>query len=75
MSIKFLSKKQEQDIHVGLTKKIKFNRSQLKRWIRENPKHPDKSIVVSKKIARIKELEDLRKRFAIPYAYESYRGI
>jgi hypothetical protein len=70
MSIKFLSKSQEQDIHVGLTKKIKFNRSRLNKWIKENPEHPDKFRVISEKTARIKELENLKKRFAIPYAYE-----
>jgi hypothetical protein len=70
MAIKLLSKSQEQDIHCGLTKKIKFNRSRLNRWLKDNPEHPDKLKVIAEKTARIKELETLRKKFATPYAYE-----
>jgi hypothetical protein len=70
MAIKLLSKSQEQDIHCGLTKKIKFNRSRLNRWLKDNPEHPDKFKVISEKMARIKQLETLRERFAVPYSYE-----
>ncbi len=47
MAIKLLSKSQEQDIHCGLTKKIKFNRTRLNRWLKDNPEHPDKFKVIS----------------------------
>ena len=70
MAIKLLSKSQEQDIHCGLTKKIKFNRSRLNKWIKDNPDHVDKLKVVAKKSARITELEELRKRFKTPYSYD-----
>jgi len=69
MTIKFLTKREEQYIHVGLSKKIKFNRSRLNRWLRDNPEHPDKQNVIAEKTARIKQLEELRKRFATPYSY------
>lgn len=75
MSIKFLTKSQEQDIHVGLARKIKFNRNRLNKWIMDNPAHPDKFRVIAEKTERIKELEALKNRFAIPYAYESDRSI
>lgn len=70
MAIKLLSKSQEQDIHCGLTKKIKFNRSRLNRWLKDNPEHPDKFKVISEKTARINQLLALREKFATPYAYE-----
>lgn len=70
MAIKILSKNEEQDIHVGLTKKKKFNRMRLNRWLKDNPEHPEKLKVIAEKTARIKQLEKLRKRFAEPYSYE-----
>ena len=70
MAIKLLSKSQEQDIHCGLTKKIKFNRTRLNRWLKDNPEHPDKFKVISEKTTRINELIALRAKFATPYAYE-----
>ena len=70
MAIKLLSKSQEQDIHCGLTKKIKFNRSRLNRWLKDNPEHPDKFKIISEKTARINQLVVLREKFATPYAYE-----
>lgn len=70
MSIKLLSKSQEQDIHCGLTKKIKFNRTRLNRWLKDNPEHPDKFKVISEKTKRINELIALRAKFATPTAYE-----
>ena len=70
MSIKLLSKSQEQDIHCGLTKKIKFNRTRLNRWLKDNPEHPDKLKVIAQKTKRIEQLESLRSKFATPYSYE-----
>ena len=70
MAIKLLSKSQEQDIHCGLTKKIKFNRTRLNRWLKDNPEHPDKFKVISEETTRINELIALRAKFATPYAYE-----
>ena len=69
MTIKFLTKSQEQDIHCGLTKKIQFNRERLNRWMRKNPDHPDKAKVIHAKVERIKELERLRESFTVPNAY------
>lgn len=70
MAVKILTKKQEQDIHVGLSRKIKYNRMKLNRWMKDNPEHPDKIRVLTEKTARIKQLEELRSRFAIPCDYE-----
>lgn len=70
MAIKILTKKQEQDIHVGLSRKIKYNRMKLNRWVKDNPEHPDKIRVISEKAIRIRQLEELRSRFATPSAYE-----
>jgi|GEM_PF-6145561 len=70
MAIKLLSKSQERDIRVGLSNKIKFNRSRLNRWVKDNPEHPDKLKVIAEKMSRIKQLEELRERFAKPYSYE-----
>ena len=72
MAIKFLSKSQEQDIHVGLTKKIRFNRTRLNRWLKDNPEHPEKLKVLSSKMERIKQLEDLRSKFAVPNSYSDH---
>lgn len=66
MAIKLLSKDEERDIHVGLSQKIKFNRTRLNRWLKDNPEHPDKLKVITQKTERIKQLEELKKRFAAP---------
>lgn len=70
MAIKFLTKEEEMDIHCGLTRKIKFNRQRLSKWMRDHPEHPDRNSIILKKMARITELERLRTHFAKPYSYE-----